>query len=395
MSIQLFDDHLRHKFLPLAFTRPVGLLRVGIRTIAEKWNDFDLEVGNFKIPDFLSPKFNPIYQNANVYVNSRLIPEENIVMAIRSLAQESALTYHGSCVAFKTKSEFNFDQIAQVHRELTQTEYSGTCFLLERISDLFTHNEKFIQDDFDKITAGRRSAEIESYVNLIGPADRLFIEPGAQILPCSINTTSGPVYIGKDAEVMEGCMIRGPFALCKKATLKMGAKIYGATTIGPYSKVGGEVGNSVLLGYSNKGHDGYLGNSVLGEWCNLGADTNTSNLKNNYSEVKTWDYKEQKLVNSGQTFIGLIMGDHSKSAINTQFNTGTTVGCCANIFGGGFPPKFIPSFSWGGSDGFEPFELEKSYDVAERVMVRRGIDFTSEDRDIFRHIRDESASSKE
>lgn len=391
MSIQLFDDQKRYKFLPLAFTRPVGLLRAGIRTVAEKWTDHNLEVSKHIIPEYLDSKFNPVDQISSVFVNSRIIPNESIAVAIRSLAEESALTWKGSCLAFKTQSKFRFAQLDSIQSSLVQTEFSGSCVLLEQVSDLFSQNEDFIKEDFSQMTRGRKSEKLHDSVQIIGPKDQLFVENGAQLHACVINTTHGPVYIGKDSEVMEGCMVRGPFALCKNATLKMGAKIYGATTVGPHCKVGGEVGNSVLMGYSNKGHDGYLGNSVLGEWCNLGADTNTSNLKNNYSTVKTWDYKEEKLINSGLTFIGLIMGDHAKSAINTQFNTGTTVGCCANVFGGGFPPKFIPGFSWGGAEGLVTYELEKSYEVAERVMARRGIDFTADDRMIFSHINDYSA----
>lgn len=387
----MFDDEKRFKFLPLVFTRPIGFLRAGIGTVAEKWSGFNLEVIKHLVPEYLDSKFNPVDQNSSVFVNSRIIANESIAVAIRSLAEESTLTWKGNCLAFKTNTKLKFEEIDAIQASLAQVEFSGNCLLLEQVSDLFSHNEKFITDDFNQLTRGRTSADLHASVQVIGSRDQLFVESGAQMHACIINTTHGPVYIGKDSEVMEGCMVRGPFALCKNATLKMGAKIYGGTTVGPHCKVGGEVGNSVLMGYSNKGHDGYLGNSIIGEWCNLGADTNTSNLKNNYSSVKTWNYKEEKLTDSGLTFIGLIMGDHAKSAINTQFNTGTTVGCCANVFGSGFPPKFIPGFSWGGADGFVTFDLERSYEVADRVMARRSIDFTADDRKIFSHINDYSA----
>jgi UDP-N-acetylglucosamine diphosphorylase/glucosamine-1-phosphate N-acetyltransferase len=268
----------------------------------------------------------------------------------------------------------------------TILEYDQEVSMVKRPWDIFRLNGQELEADFALLTAGRESQPLHESNTLIGEEENIFIEEGAEVYASIFNVVDGPIYIGKDAKVLEGSMVRGGLALCDHAVLKMGAKIYGPTTVGPHSKVGGEVGNSVLIGYSNKGHDGYLGNSVLGEWCNLGADTNTSNLKNNYSNVRAYSYLENEMIETGLQFCGLIMGDHSKSSINTMFNTGTVVGVCANVFDGGFPAKHVPSFSWGGKGGFETFKLEKAFEVAERVMARRKIDFTEEDQKILTKI---------
>jgi UDP-N-acetylglucosamine diphosphorylase/glucosamine-1-phosphate N-acetyltransferase len=241
--------------------------------------------------------------------------------------------------------------------------------------------------DFVLLTDVRRSSSIIGFNTVIGDQSLLFVEEGATVEASVINTKGGPVYIGRGAEVMEGCLIRGPFALGEGAQLKMGAKIYGATSVGPECRVGGEVNNSVIMGYSNKAHDGFLGNSVLGEWCNLGADTNNSNLKNTYGEVKAWSYADNAMTGTGLQFCGLIMGDHSKSGINTMFNTGTVVGVCANVFDGGFPPKHIPSFSWGGRDA-TAYDFTKAVDTARRVMERRHVTLTPIEEAILRHVHD-------
>src|SRR5690606_7840722 len=256
--------------------------------------------------------------------------------------------------------------------------------------DIFSKNTLAIQADFDLLTKGRQSAAIPDSVFCINRKN-IFVEEGARLNFASLNASDGPIYIGKNAEIMEGCTIRGPFALCDSSTLKMQTKIYGGTSIGPHSKVGGEVNNSVIFGYSNKAHDGFLGNSVIGEWCNLGADTNNSNLKNNYAEVKLWDYEKEGFANTGLQFCGLMMGDHSKCGINTMFNTGTVVGVSANIFGSGFPRNFIPSFSWGGSGGFTTYNTEKAFEVAKVVMSRRNIEFSDLDAKILVHVVEEKA----
>ena len=250
--------------------------------------------------------------------------------------------------------------------------------------DIFSLNGIALEEDFKRVTKGKKTAVVSKTNTLLGK--NIFIEKGAKIECAILNSTTGPIYIGKNAEVVEGSVIRGPFALCEESVVKAGAKIYGPTTIGPQSKVGGEISNSVIFGYSNKAHDGFLGNSVIGEWCNLGADTNTSNLKNNYSHVSVYDFTSQRMVSTGLTFCGLMMGDHSKCGINTMFNTGTVVGVCANIFGGDFPPKYIPSFSWGGASGFTVYELEKAFETASRVYERRHKKFDETEKAILRNV---------
>ncbi len=267
--------------------------------------------------------------------------------------------------------------------------FTGQFDALYNCTDIFVKNETELEKDFEILSKDRRSADLTADNRIIG--DRFFAEEGAKAYGAIFNTTTGPVYLAADSEVMEGSLVRGGLALCENATLKMGAKIYGPTTIGPHSKVGGELNNCVIQGYSNKGHDGFMGNSVIGEWCNLGADTNTSNLKNNYGDVKIWSYETQHLQNSGKQFVGLIMGDHSKCGINTMFNTGTTVGVFANIIGAGFPPKFIPSFTWGGHEPFQTYNYEKALSVAENVMIRRNIQLSPEDGVILKEVFDASA----
>jgi UDP-N-acetylglucosamine diphosphorylase/glucosamine-1-phosphate N-acetyltransferase len=247
-------------------------------------------------------------------------------------------------------------------------------------------NGAAIQTDFDFLTQGRKSAPLSKSNQIIGDANQIFLEEGAVVECAILNTKNGPIYIGKNAEIMEGSVVRGALAMCANSQLKMSTKVYGAVTLGPYSKVGGEIADAILIGYANKAHDGFLGYSILGEWCNIGADTNTANLKNTYEEIKLWDYTKNSFARTGQQFLGLIMGDHSKCAINTMFNSGTVVGVSANIYGAGFPRNFIPSFSWGGAGGYETFDLEKAYFTAERVMARRNKTLSPEDREILGHV---------
>ncbi len=251
--------------------------------------------------------------------------------------------------------------------------------------DIFSYNGKVIEKDFKNITVGRKSKDLPTTVNVINK-ENVFVEEGVEINLATLNAQDGYIYLGKDSVVMEGSVVRGSLALCEHSQLKIGSKIYGPTTIGPYSKVGGEVNNSVIWGYSNKAHDGFLGNSVLGQWCNIGADSNNSNLKNNYAEVKMWNYREERFIKTGLQFCGLVMADHSKCSINTMFNTGTVVGVNANIFGSGFPRNFIPSFSWGGAQGFTEYKLEKAFEVAEKVMARRGVEFDDTEKEILTSV---------
>lgn len=386
MNYILFDGSVRDQLLPFTYTRPVADIRVGILTIREKW---ELHLGSTTTTvteDYLAEKFPMVELEENILINASFLPSENLVQLIKGLSENQALFYNDEPLAFYTTEdqEVDFDTYEII-------QYSHDDVLrIEHTWDIFAKNGEAITHDFKVLIEGKSSQPIPKTTTAFKEA-KIFIEAGAKLPSCVLNANDGPIYIGKDAEIMEGALIRGPFALCEGATVKMGAKIYGPTTVGPHSKVGGEVNNSVIFGYSNKGHDGFLGNSVVGEWCNLGADTNISNLKNNYAEVKLWDYETQGFAKTGLQFCGLMMGDHSKCGINTMFNTGTVVGVSANIFGSGFPRNFIPSFSWGGSAGMQTYKTAKAFEVAKVVMDRRGVDFTETDAKILEHIFEETA----
>lgn len=387
-QVLLFDAvPTRNNLLPFTFTRPVCDIRVGILTLREKWeHDLKQSVG-VVTQAYLSAKFPAHPANDNLYINGGVAPDEKLVEAINSLAAGEALIQEGTLLAYRGGGGYaSVEKLNDLPAATTPSHpYEQPVFRIQNVWDIFNKNGEAIEADFERLTHGRVVADADASNTLINP-ERIFIEPGAKVLCSVLNASSGPIYISKDAEVMEGCLIRGPFALGEHSTLKLGTKIYGPTTIGPHCKVGGEINNSVIFGYSNKAHDGFLGNSVIGEWCNLGADSNNSNLKNNYANVKLWNYDRSGMTDTGLQFCGLFMGDHSKCGINTMFNTGTVVGVCANIFGGGFPKTFIPSFSWGGADGFTTYHLLKAYEVAERVLERRGLGLTQTDRDILNHI---------
>jgi len=317
------------------------------------------------------------------------LPTKELIDNIKSLSKNQAIFKGEQVIAFftsETQEEVTFDSYEQI-------EFNEDIIQVKNTWDIFSLNDKAIQTDFDLLTEDRTSQPIPEGVQVINK-ENIFIEEGAIVLLSSLNASNGPIYIGKDAEIMEGCSVRGPFAMCEHSVLKMGTKIYGATTLGPYCKVGGEVNNSVLFGYSSKGHEGFLGNSVLGEWCNVGADTNTSNLKNNYAEVKLWNYETGRFSKTGLQFCGLMMGDHSKCGINTMFNTGTVVGVSANIFGSGFPRNFVPSFSWGGASGFTVYQINKVFEVAEVVMKRRGLELSDQDKKILEHVFEETSKNR-
>lgn len=381
MNYILFDGPNRNNLLPFTYTRPVCDLRVGILTIREKWEKFLGYTTSTVTEDYLSGKWPMVEFDQNTFICGSILPNTALVNAIK-LLQVGQVLYSKDeyLLAFCVEEGFEGET-----EDLTGIEFSAKFDELVNTWDIFTLNGQAIEDDFDLLTEGEVSEPISATNTVIGNG-RIFIEKGAVVECSNLNTTKGSIYIGKNAEVMEACSVRGPFALCEHSFLKMGAKIYGGTTIGPHCKVGGEVGNSVLLGYSNKGHDGYLGNSVLGEWCNMGADSNTSNLKNNYAEVRLWNYETSGFAKTGTQFCGLMLGDHSKCGINTMFNTGTVVGVSANIFGGGFPRNFIPSFSWGGSSGFVTYKTKKAFEVCEIVMQRRNVEFTDDDKAILDHV---------
>ena len=380
MNYILFDGPNREALLPFTYTRPVADIRIGILTIREKWELFLGATTTTITEDYLSEKYPMVEMEDNVMINASYLPSHALVNQIKNLSKNQVVCDGDAIVAFYSleDQEVDFDSF-----ETFQCENS--ILKVERTWDIFSKNGAAITADFELITAGRTSAAIPERTQAFN-AEQIFIEQGARLPLCVLNANNGPIYIGKDSEIMEGSLVRGPFALCEGSVLKMGAKIYGPTTIGPYSKVGGEVNNAVFFGNSNKGHDGYLGNSVVGEWCNLGADTNNSNLKNNYAEVRLWSYETQNFAKTGLQFCGLMMGDHSKCGINTMFNTGTVIGVSANIFGTGFPRNFIPSFSWGGASGFSTYLTSKAFEVASVVMSRRGIEFSAQDLAIFEQV---------
>ncbi len=380
MNIIFFEEN-RLAFLPLVYTKPLAKIRFGILTIAEKWQKMlnNQPTVSYLTTNYLSEKYPLIAKQENIFINARFCPNKKIIDYILDDLNE-ALFVDNELVAVKC-SLTDFKQKNFLNKK---NIINFNLLSIENCNDLFVKNKAAIETDFQLITQGRTSQPIDNTNVLIG--NNIFIEEGAQVKAAILNSTEGAIYIGKNAEVMEGTMIRGSFALCEHAVLKMGAKVYGPTTIGKYSKVGGELSNVVIQDFTNKGHDGFLGNSVIGEWCNLGADTNTSNLKNNYSNVKAWSYLNEKNMDTKLQFCGLIMGDHSKCGINTMFNTGTVVGVNANIFGGDFPPKFIPSYAWGGKTGFETYNIEKSFAVAEKVMERRAKKLTQKDKKILTAI---------
>jgi UDP-N-acetylglucosamine diphosphorylase/glucosamine-1-phosphate N-acetyltransferase len=381
MNYILFDGSVRDQLLPFTYTRPVADIRIGILTIREKWELYLGSTTTTVTEDYLTAKYPMVELENNILINASFLPTENLVTQVKSLSKNQAIFYEGEPLAFFTTEDQEVD-----FETFDISQYTNDDVLrIEHTWDIFSKNGKAIQYDFDLITKNRISQPIpEATVTFC--KENIFIEEGAELPMCSLNANDGPIYIGKNTLIMEGSMLRGPLAICEGAVVKMGAKIYGGTTIGPDCKIAGEVTKSVLFGNSNKGHEGYLGNAVLGEWCNLGADTNNSNLKNNYSEVRLWDYETKGFAPTGLQFCGLMMGDHSKCAINTMFNTGTVVGVSANIFGAGFPRNFIPSFSWGGSAGMTTYLTKKAFEVCKVVMARRNIEFTEEDAAILEHV---------
>ena len=385
MNYILFDGTVRNSLLPFTFTRPVADIRVGILTIREKWEMHLGYTTTSLTEEYLMEKFPMVEMEENVMINASFLPNEILVEMVLNLENNQAIVYKEEIVAFytnDTQEEVNFDTYDLI-------EFEDDVIQIVNTWDIFEKNDIAIREDFDYLTQDRKSQPIPKSVNVIAP-ENVFIEEGAKLEFVTLNASTGPIYIGKKSEIMEGSVIRGPFALCEEAQVKLATKIYGATTVGPHCRVGGEVNNSVLFGYSNKGHDGFLGNSVLGEWCNIGADSNNSNLKNNYDEVRLWSYETEGFARTGLQFCGLMMGDHSKCGINTMFNTGTVVGVSTNIFGSGFPRNFVPSFSWGGASGFTTYVTKKAFETAKIVMSRRKVEFTEEDAKIMEHIFEET-----
>jgi len=376
MNVILFDSN-RSNFYPLSYTRPISDFRIGILTIKEKWMHYYQNIST-KTEDYLVSKYPIRKQKENLWIDASVLPSNELKTELDSLRNGEVLESNGKIIAFKNLN-YSFKNLNRINTTIL-------IYSIENIWDIFSDNGREIEADFKLLTKARKSQKVSDTNTVIGK--HIFIEKGAKISCSILNAENGPIYIGKNTEIMEGAIIRGPFAMGEKAVLKMGAKIYGPTTLGPHCKVGGEVNNSVFFGYSSKAHDGFLGNSVIGEWCNLGADTNNSNLKNNYAEVKLWNYEMERFKKTGLQFCGLIMGDHSRCGINTMFNTGTVIGVSANIFGSGFPRNFVPSFSWGGVSGFQVYKLPKVFEVASKVFERRKLDFDENEQNILTEVYD-------
>ncbi|GAB4204369.1 MAG: GlmU family protein [Bacteroidia bacterium] len=407
MKIVLFDlPQNWASLLPFTFTRPIAEIRTGIFTIKERWQKIfpDYEIITLSA-DYLNDDEILDIEDEMLYINSAFIPDNKLISLIKKLnthkgiqsnntliAYRGFIKYHEQAIKFPF-SDLNFlihKHNPHYQKSLLQSDdvSSDNWLHLQYPYQIFQWNEKIIEFDFENFVAGTPTGLLGTSNKLIGPEKKLYISPKAKVEGSIINTHTGYVFIDDDAEIMEGCMIRGPLALCQSATLKMGAKIYGATTIGPHCKVGGEVGNSVFFAYSNKAHDGFIGNSVIGEWCNLGADTNNSNLKNNYGEVKIFSYAEDAYVRTGLQFCGLMMGDHSKTGINTMLNTGTVTGVAANIFDAGFPPKHIPSFTWGGAKQLTEYDIDKLFQTAQEMYKRRHRELTEREKNILLKVKE-------
>ena len=374
MNIQLNDNGLHLKFAPLTLTRPVGNLRIGLFTNDERWSYFlsGAEV-TYKTEDYLSDKF-PSSKNDVIEVNASVIPNEDLIAAIYHLSDNEVLMLNDTWLAKIGKGEGKVAFKGQIPVIINERWH------------LFQKNDEVLRNDFKIITSGRVSKDLSSSNLVIGDESLIFLEEGAIVEGAILNTNTGPIYVGENAEIMEGSIVRGPLGMNTNSALKLGTKVYGAVTLGPHCKVGGEVNNVVFQSYSNKGHDGFLGNALIGEWCNLGADTNTSNLKNNYGMVSTYSYETEREEVTDTQFMGVCMGDHSKCGINTMFNTATVIGVSSNIFGSGFPKKFVDSFVWGGIDNSVSFKFDKAIEYSNNMMVRRGLEISPEEYSILKHI---------
>ncbi|MEI6059854.1 MAG: putative sugar nucleotidyl transferase [Bacteroidota bacterium] len=377
----LFDDQSRISLRPLTFFRPVSAIRIGILTISEKWERHLNVSVSFLTEMYLQEKFPLRVGTDNILINSSVLPNQGLIDEILGLGADTSLVHDDTVIAIHLTAE-NLDYFRQGHSpDVKSKEIKSSYSKISNTWDIFGQNKKAIVDDFELITRNRKSAELSFTNQLLG--NRLFIEEGASIECSTINTLKGPVYIGKHAEVMQGCHIEGPVSLGDHSVLKMGTLVYKGTTIGPWCKAGGEINNSIMFGYSSKAHDGFLGDSVIAEWCNLGAGTTTSNLKNNYEPVKQWSYSENKFASTGLQFCGLVMGDHCKTGISSMFNSGTTAGVCSNIFGVSYHRNFIPSFVWGGNSGFRKHRLSEAMETAKAVYARRDLPFDSAEENIF------------
>lgn len=389
MNITLADlsEH-RTKLFPFTLTRPVADLRVGILTIREKWEKhLDRSVSFLAVPE-LEAKFPKPKGEIQLIINGAICPDADLVQAIQQLNANELLRKGDVFIA--AMGNFDPAEPAINLQGFKPINYDSNCVVINRSWDLFSHNKTQLATDFEHLTKGRKSQEIKDPHTIVYGKENVFLEEGVDIKAAILNAEEGPIYLAKNSIVQEGATIRGPFSLGENSRINMNAKIREGVTIGANCKIGGEVSNSIVYGNSNKAHDGYLGNAVVGEWCNLGADTNNSNLKNNYDEVKAYDFETNDFIKTGLQFCGLFMGDHSKTAINTALNTGTTIGVCANVFASGFPPTFIPSFSWGGGDKMVTYKFDKAIETARKVWARKNITDTEADEKILKTIFDRS-----
>ncbi|MDW3196349.1 MAG: putative sugar nucleotidyl transferase [Cytophagales bacterium] len=387
MQITLFDHPEDHQnLLPVTYLKSISDIRIGIFTIKEKWEKHLNQSVDALVVAYQQGKY-PVSRDFELLIRSNVLPDGELIHAINALSIGEKLVQENLIIAARVGASFDPSDLN--FETLNSVSYGGKVSVIRRSWDIFQHNGVAITADFQLLD--RSASGTISDPHTITYGSEIYIEAGASIRAATLNSETGPIYIGNNAEIQEGAMIRGPFALGDHSVVNMGAKLRGGVTLGPYCKIGGEASYCVMQGYSNKGHDGYLGSSVIGEWCNLGADTNNSNLKNNYENVKMWDYAQRRFIDTGLQFCGLIMGDHSKSAINTMFNTGTTIGISANIFGAGFPRNIIPSFSWGGAAKTIPYRLDKALETMERVMARREKTLTDVDKAMMTHIFDQTA----
>lgn len=384
MNYILFDSFRRNNLLPFVYTRPVADIRIGILTIREKWEKLLGSKTSTLTEDYLGKKYPLLKAGDNVLINASVLPTQQLVERLAKLESGETLVKNDAILAMHLSADA-VDKLEE-NEDLIEHFFEGEFLKINNSWDIFSLNAQALLDDFKLLTKGRKSAALPATCFVKGNPKDIFLEEGAKVDFAFLNTESGPIYIGKDAEVMEGSKIRGPFALCENGIVKMDAKIYGGTTIGPWSKVGGEINNVVFFGYSNKAHDGFLGNSVVGEWCNFGADTNNSNLKNTYDNIRIWSIADETFVNTGLQFCGLLMGDHSKTGINTMFNTGTVVGVSCNIFGSGYQRNFIPSFSWGGAQGLKQYKTKRAFEVAKAVFKRRNKEFDAVEQEILMNV---------
>ena len=383
-NIILFDDtDVRRQLLPLTYTRPTALLRIGITTIEEKWRSLlgASSMSYLTVP-YLKEKYRLKARRTNLLIAGHVVPTAELAKQVAALADGEALMAGEDLIAFNGSAR-DFDA-----RHYSKVVYpiDSKPLIIKQLPDLFLHNDEVLKQDFERLTAGRQSEPLSATNTVIGDPSLVFLEKGTVVEGAILNVKNGPIYVGEDAEIMEGACIRGSLAMCPHSLVRMGAKVYGATTLGPHCKIGGEVENSIMIGYSNKAHDGFLGDAVLGEWCNIGGGTTASNLKNDYSEIKLWNYQAMRFVRTGLQFCGLFMGDHSKTGVNSMFNTATVLGVGVNIHGTGFPRNFVASFQEGGASGMKGVKLETFFAIAERVMARRGVELTQVDRDIFTAI---------